>query len=436
MATGKMRVLVVGGGGREHALVWSISQSPLRPHITCIPGNGGTKRLAKNVPIPLTELDEIAEYVHQEKFDLTIIGPDDPIAQGLGDRIARRGYRVFSPSANAAQIEASKAFAKNLMERAGIPTAPFRIFKDFEELSRYLSTQNYPLVIKASGLALGKGSFVCSDAGEALKVGRELLVEKTLGEAGNEVVVEQFIEGREVSLMAIADGTEHLLLLPSRDHKRAFDGDKGPNTGGMGVVAPVSDVDEGLEKRMEEVIIKPLLRALDKQGTPFRGCIYPGVMISKGEPFVLEVNARFGDPEAQAVIPLLNFDLLELLAETAEGGFSTWKKSHLPSGGGWRSLSKPLWSVTVVIASAGYPGSYRKGFPITRLPKERPELLIFHAGTEDRNGELVTSGGRVLAITGLGKTLEEARETAYRGVEEVQFEGMYFRRDIGEVKRE
>ncbi|MFN3821024.1 MAG: phosphoribosylamine--glycine ligase [bacterium] len=426
-----MKVLIVGGGGREHALAWGIHQSSLHPTIVCIPGNAGTAKLGKNVFIPLTQINEIVDYVSYQKFDLIVIGPEEPISQGLGDRLIEKGYRVFAPSSRAARLESSKASAKKLMTDEGIPTSSFRVFKEYSSLLAYLESSKYPLVLKASGLAAGKGTFICQSFEEANTTARLLMMEKILGEAADEVVVEEFLIGSEVSIMAIADGADDFLLPPSRDHKRAFDGDHGPNTGGMGVICPVVDLKPEEERIIEEKIVKQILKALEKQGSHFKGCLYPGLMMTREGPFVLEINVRFGDPETQAVVPLLNFDLLELFAETVEGNLKGWLNSHLPDNKDWRELCRPMWAVTVVIASGGYPGQYQKGIPIKKLPKEKPELIVFHAGTEQRTDGLYTAGGRVFSVTGLGETLEMARERAYRAVREVEFEGMFYRKDIG-----
>ncbi len=309
--------MIVGSGGREHALAWVCSRSPLRPQITVAPGNGGTLQIARNIDIPAEDVDQLEDYVRAERFDLTVIGPEAPAIAGLADRLTSRGFRVFGPSAGAARIEGSKAFAKKLMAREGIPTAPFEIFSDKARADDYIKSMGAPIVVKASGIAAGKGAIVCHKLEEAFAATKLIFDDRAFGPAGDEVVVEAFGKGREVSMMALVDGTDFLLLPSSRDHKQIFEGDQGPNTGGMGACAPVDDLAETLHRRIAEMVLPGLLKGLEKAGSPFRGAIYPGLMVDGDDFIVLEVNARFGDPEAQALLPLVNFDLLEAMAEIA-----------------------------------------------------------------------------------------------------------------------
>lgn len=426
-----MKVLIVGSGGREHALAWACKRSPLRPEITCAPGNGGTSLLGRNVAISPEDIEELVDFVRDRRFDLTVIGPDAPVARGLADRLAVHGFRAFGASQGAARVESSKVFAKRLMEETGVPTASFRIFTDKGEADAYIREVGAPIVVKASGLAAGKGALVCSTVEEAFAATQLILQDRAFGAAGYEVVVERFVEGREVSMTAIADGTDFLLLPPSRDHKRLRDDDQGPNTGGMGAFAPVDDIKDAQYRRFAEAILPPLLNELDKRGTPFSGAIYPGLMVNGDDFTVLEVNARFGDPESQVLLPLMKDDPLELMAEVAEGGLGKWLARSGRDCYDWRSGCRTGYALTVVAAAPGYPGSYPKGLAITGLPEEEEYMIPFHAGTKKAEQGFVTTGGRVLAITGLGRTLEDAATVAYRGVERGRFEGMHYRRDIG-----
>jgi phosphoribosylamine--glycine ligase len=426
-----MKTLIIGSGGREHAIAWALSRSSIRPAITCAPGNGGTALLGKNVDIKADAIAEMTDFVRDQKFDLVIVGPDDPIAAGMGDSIAKYGCPVFSPSAAAAKIESSKAFAKQLMVEAGIPTASYEVFTNLNAALDYLKIHGAPVVVKASGLALGKGAVVCLTLAEAIEMVTAMLGKGVFGEAGKTVVIEDYLEGRELSVTAICDGLDYLLLPPSRDHKRALDGDKGLNTGGMGVVSPPHDIPDNLYDSFGKSIIEPVLKTLADRGTPFRGTLYPGVMVGENDFHVLEFNARFGDPETQALLPLLNVDFLELIGETANGNLSGWKRRSGVGSCGWKSIANPLSAVTVVVASGGYPGSYRKGVPITNLPADAGDMIVFHAGTKRTDAGFVTNGGRVLAVTGLGADFTTASNRAYGAVEEVSFDGSFYRHDIG-----
>ncbi|MBM3328087.1 MAG: phosphoribosylamine--glycine ligase [Calditrichaeota bacterium] len=427
-----MKVVVIGSGGREHALCWALARSRLKPEVHCLPGNGGTHAVAHNEPIPARDFEEITTYLNRVRPALTVIGPDDPIAAGLGDLIAAAGHPVFAPSAAAARIEFSKAFAKDLMVKAGVPTAGYQSFTKLAAAESFILQHGAPVVVKASGLALGKGAVVCYSVEEAIQTARIMLEDGKFGEAGSEIVVEDFLPGREVSLTAICDGTDYLLLPPSRDHKRARDGDEGPNTGGMGVVAPLPDIPDALYEKMARKVVSPVLKALADLGTPFRGFLYPGLMVlSDGSFAVLEINARLGDPEAQALLPLLKFDLLETLLAASKGELRLWMKSKGLAPRNWRKITKRGCSVAIVAASRGYPGDYQKGIVITSLPETDESLLLFHAGTKAEAGRLLTAGGRVLACTGLGDSIDAARQKALAGVTKVKFDGAFHRIDIG-----
>lgn len=414
-----MRLLVVGGGGREHALAWALARTAT---VFCAPGNPGTEAVATNLPLDISNHPALVDAVREHRIDLTVIGPEAPLAAGLADDLEAAGLPVFGPSAGAARIEASKAFAKELMLRAGIPTAASRTFTEEKEALAYVAAHEEPLVVKASGLAAGKGAVVCSDRSQAAAAVTEMFGGR-FGEAGKTVVVEDFLEGEELSVFGITDG-EHLVMLPpSQDHKRLQEKDLGPNTGGMGAYSPVSIGTEQLLGRVETEVMGPTLAALAESGAPYRGFLYAGLMIdAKGAPSVVEFNCRFGDPEAQVVLPILDGDLLEHL--WAIGARETWRPAD-------RTIPAAGAAVTTVLASPGYPDAPRKGSPI-RLPDPIPEdTLLFHAGTARRDGELVTAGGRVLCATGLGPDVVSAGQASRTLAEAVEFEGKVFRRDIG-----
>jgi len=414
-------VLVVGGGGREHALVWKLGQGSSVTDLFCAPGNAGTGALATNVGVAATDLEGLRDFASREGIDLTVVGPEEPLVRGIADVFARAGLLLFGPSRDAARIEGSKAFAKEFMARHGIPTAPFEIFTDAARARAYIESRGRPVVVKADGLAAGKGAFVCATPDEAVKAATDLLEHLVLGEAGRVVVVEDRLEGQELSVLALCDGESYMLLPPARDHKRAFDGDTGPNTGGMGAYAPVT-LPAGVLEAVRERVIAPAIRGMAREGFPYRGVLYAGLMLTRDGPAVLEFNCRFGDPETQVILPLLDEDLGELLAAAARG--------ELPR----REVRvHDRCAVCVVIASEGYPGSYRRGVPISGLDRaaEVPGVVIFEAGTaQDEAGRLLTAGGRVLGVTGCGRSLEEARERAYRACARISFAGMHYRRDI------
>ena len=417
-----MRVLVVGGGGREHALAWAIRREIPEAVIHCAPGNPGTAELGTNLAIPADDIDRVTDAADMLGADLVVVGPEVPLAMGLADRIRAEGRMVFGPSAAAARIESSKSFAKDVMRSARVPTAASETFTSLQDALKYIDRHTEPLVVKASGLAAGKGAIVAATRKEAADAARAMLEDSSLGAAGSEIVVESFLEGEELSLFAITNGKEVVLLPAAQDHKRLLEGDRGPNTGGMGAYAPVSLATNALITRATDEVLLPTLAELERRGTPFRGLLYAGLMIDAGgAPSVVEFNCRFGDPETQAVLPLLDGSLVDALVASASG-------SRLPS----LTVNPNLSAVTTVLAARGYPNAPEKGAEIT-LPVQVPEgVTIFHAGTKrDDAGVLRTSGGRVFAVTGVAGTFSEARSLSSSAAEAVKFEGKQYRRDIG-----
>ncbi len=416
-----MKVLVIGKGAREHALVWKLSQSSQVKKLYCAPGNPGIGKLAELTDIPAESIDQLIQFALSKKVDLTVVGPEAPLADGIGDRFKKEGLPVFGPNQNAARLESSKTWAKEFMHRHHIPTASYEVFSDFQSALSFSRRAGFPLVVKATGLAAGKGAVIVKNREEAERTLREMMVEKVLGESGQEVVLEDYLAGEELSLMAFCDGNCIVPMAVAQDHKKIYDGDEGPNTGGMGTYAPVPFVSSGELQELQEKILEPTLQGLQKEAIDFKGIIYAGLMLTVSGPKVLEYNCRFGDPEAQAVIPLLDNDLLEVCQAVIEGALVKVKLQ-------W----KPSYATCVVLASAGYPGSYEKGKPVHGLEDiSEQEGLIFHAGTKLENGRLVTDGGRVLGVTALGETLEKSIEKAYRLVDKIHFEGMHYRSDIG-----
>ncbi len=420
-----MKILVVGGGGREHALLWKLREDRPDARLFATRPNAGMARVAEGVDLAPTDVDGLSTWASGEEIDLVVVGPEGPLATGLVDRLRTRGIPAFGPTATAARIEASKAFSKDLMARAGVPTARYRTFTDADEAEAYIRKGEAPVVVKASGLAAGKGAVVCSTIDEAVETAREMLEGGAFGDAGELVVVEEFMHGEELSVFGLTDGEKVLTLLPSQDHKRVGEGDTGPNTGGMGAYAPLSLVTPDLMRRVREEVFLPTLEALARAGAPFRGVLYAGLMLSEAGPRVVEFNCRFGDPEAQVVLPLLESSLLDLMLPIASGGSLEMDERDVR----WRSGA----ALTTVVASRGYPGDYVKDLPID-LPDAAtsdPDVLFFHAGTRVDGGRPVTAGGRVLAVTGRGTTLQEARDRSLRGAAAVNFDGAHFRRDIG-----
>jgi len=415
-----MKILVIGGGGREHALAWKLLQSPHTDRIFCAPGNAGTGEIAENVPIPVNDLQALARFAKENRVDLTVVGPDDPLAAGIIDLFKAENLRAFGPDKSAARIESSKIFAKELMRAHDIPTAEAGTFSHINEAFRYCERVKFPVVIKADGLALGKGVVIATDARMARATIDEMMNQRRFGAAGQRIVIEEFLRGTECSLHALMDGKNYLLLESARDHKRALDRDEGPNTGGMGAFSPADNWTSELQSRFEREIMQPLLNALVQEGVTFRGLLYPGLIITREGPRVLEFNCRFGDPETQAILPRMKSDLLPLLEATIDGTIDQCSIE-------W----DPRAAVTVVLASGGYPGKYETGKSISGLDDaaKLENVCIFHAGTK-RDGGLKTAGGRVLAITGLGSTMDAARTRAYEAASRIHFENCHYRRDI------
>ncbi|HEX9096886.1 MAG TPA: phosphoribosylamine--glycine ligase [Candidatus Dormibacteraeota bacterium] len=414
-----MNVLVVGAGAREHALTWKALQSPLTNAVYCAPGNAATAAIAVNTGLQVTDVDGIARFVSERDIGLTVIGPEAAVDAGLADRLAQSGRLVFGPTRAAGRVESSKAFAKSLMERAGVPTPAYRVFDDPARAKDFVRGERRPFVVKADGLAKGKGTLVPRDADETLECIDTLMLRKTVGAAADRIVLEEKIDGREVSLMALVAGERVVPLPPACDYKRALDDDKGPNTGGMGGYSPVSFFDEDDVARALDKVLRPVARVLREDGTPYHGCLYAGLMITSSGLQVLEFNARFGDPEAQVVLPRLTDDLVPLLEATARGDLDGVAPSWSPSA-----------SVGVVLASRGYPGTYQTGFPIDGLGALEPGVLAFHAGTTAGAAGYLTAGGRVLTLVALGASMAQARERVYRNVDRVTFQGMTYRRDL------
>jgi phosphoribosylamine---glycine ligase len=417
-----MKVLVIGGGGREHALVWKLRQSPQVDRIYCAPGNAGIAELAELVDLEVTDVPALVRFAKEEEIDLTVPGPELPLTLGIVDELERAGRLAFGPTRAAAQLEGSKTFAKDLMRRARVPTGFFSSFTDPDEAVRYANEVGAPVVVKADGLAAGKGVRVCESVAEAERAIDEIMRWKIFGEAGARLVIEEFLEGEEVSFMALTDGKTVVPLASSQDHKRALDGDAGPNTGGMGAYSPAPICDARLQDRVMAEIVQPVVRALAKRKIAYKGVLYAGLMVTADGPKVLEFNVRFGDPECQAMMLRLRADLFEIMRATASGAL-----------GGVAVEWDRRASACVVLAAGGYPGSYERGMPIRGLEKlaEWKDGVVFHAGTARQNGQVVTDGGRVLGVTALGDGIAGAVAEAYRGVDAIQWDGMHFRRDIG-----
>jgi phosphoribosylamine---glycine ligase len=416
-----MRILLIGGGGREHALTWKLKQSPHAERIFCAPGNAGTAEIAENVSISVGDLMGLVRFAKENRIDLTVVGPDDPLAAGIVDLFTSERLRAFGPTKSAARIEASKIFAKELMRAHKIPTAEARTFSDSTEALRYCERLKFPVVIKADGLALGKGVIVAHDAAAAKSAVDEMMNQGRFGKAGRRIVIEDFLSGTECSLHALVDGSTYRLLESARDHKRALDGDQGANTGGMGAFSPANNWNKKLQSQFDAEIMQPLLRGLLQEKITFHGLLYPGLIITGDGARVLEFNCRFGDPETQALLPRMKSDLLPLLEATIDGNLS---KCAIE----WDTRA----AVTVVLASAGYPAKYETGKTISGLDDaaELEDVQIFHAGTKRANGEVKSAGGRVLAVTALGSTLEAARAHAYEAVSRIHFENCHYRSDI------
>jgi len=416
-----MKVLVIGSGGREHALVWKIAQSPKVSKIYCAPGNAGISKLAQCININADNIEKLVDFAQKEKIDLTVVGPELPLSKGIVNEFNQKGLRIFGPSKEAAEIESSKVFSKYLMKKYNMPTAKYEVFQNSEKAFDYIKQQTFPLAIKADGLAAGKGVFIVKNLAQARDALDALMEEKKFGEAGRQVIIEEFLEGEEVSILAFCDGKTVVPMVSSQDHKKIFDDDQGLNTGGMGAYSPVPFYTDKLEKRVLEEILKPTIKGLRSEGREYKGVLYAGLILTKEGPKVLEFNARFGDPETQVILPRLKTDLIDILNAVVEG---ILHKINIK----WEDNA----AVCVVAASGGYPGKYQKGKVISGLERleKMEDIVVFHAGTKLQDNRIITSGGRVLGITVWDETISKAKERAYKRVNEIYFEDMYYRKDI------
>ncbi len=419
-----MKVLIVGSGGREHAIAWKVAQSPRVEKIYCAPGNAGIEEYAQCVDIGAMEFEKLAAFAKEEQIDLTVIGMDDPLVGGVVDVFEREGLRVFGPRKNAAVLEGSKAFSKDLMKKYGIPTAAYENFTDPKEALAYLETAKFPIVLKADGLALGKGVLICQNLEEAKAGVREIMEDKKFGSAGNTMVIEEFMTGREVSVLSFVDGKTIKTMTSAQDHKRAMDGDQGLNTGGMGTFSPSPFYTPEVDAFCRKHIYQPTVDAMAKEGRPFKGVIFFGLMLTADGPRVLEYNARFGDPEAQVVLPRMKNDIVDVFEACIDGTLDQVDLQFEDNA-----------AVCVVLASEGYPVSYEKGFPIHGLEnfKNKDGYYVFHAGTKKKDGQIVTNGGRVLGVVAKGEDLKKARANAYEAIKLVEFDNKYYRHDIGKA---
>jgi len=417
-----MKILVVGSGGREHAILWKLKQSPRVTELFCAPGNGGISEIAECVPINAMDIDGMVKFSLEKSIDMVVVAPDDPLAAGMVDALENAGIRALGPRKNAAIIEASKVFSKNLMKKYNIPTAAYETFSDSKSAIEYVKTAKLPLVVKADGLALGKGVLICNTREEALRAVSMIMEEKKFGDAGQKIVVEEFMTGPEVSVLAFTDGKTIVPMVSSQDHKRAYDNDQGLNTGGMGAFSPSRVYTEELQEECMRTIFIPTIKAMNLEGRPFKSVLYFGLMLTSDGPKVLEYNARFGDPETQVVLPRLETDLVEIFDAIIDEKLDTinisWKRDC---------------AVCVIMASGGYPESYKKGYEITGLEsvKNQKDIILFHAGTKKENEKFYTNGGRVLGVTAVGENIEAAREKAYNAVSAIHFENVHYRKDIG-----
>ncbi|MFC5651424.1 phosphoribosylamine--glycine ligase [Paenibacillus solisilvae] len=415
-----MRIMVIGGGGREHAIVWALNNSEKVKKIYCAPGNAGIAELAECAPIPVNRFADLIQFAMDHSVDLVVVGPDDPLAEGIVDAFEEQNIPVYGPRKNAAEIEGSKIFMKNLLKKYNIPTAKYETFTDYETALTYLRQQEIPIVIKADGLAAGKGVTVAYSLEEAEQALSDMMVGKVFGESGGRVVIEEFLEGQEMSILAFVDGETVRAMVPAQDHKPIFDNDKGPNTGGMGTYTPLPHIDPALVEDAIENIIKPTAKAMVSEGRSFRGVLFAGLMMTKNGVKTIEFNARMGDPETQVVLPRLKTDLVDIILASINGRLDQLELE-------WSEEA----AVCVIAASEGYPGSYPKGRVIEGLEAAKAQgALVFHAGTAEKDGEFVTNGGRVLGIVGRGRDIAEARARAYEAVSVIKFEGMQYRTDI------
>ena len=417
-----MKVLVVGSGGREHTLVWKLNQSKKVDKIFCAPGNGGISKIAKCVNIKADNIRALADFASRNKIHLTVVGPEAALAAGIADEFAKRKLKIFAPDKSASQLESSKVFSKEFMRKYHIPTAAFKVFTTAAEAIGFCRTVEYPVVIKADGLAAGKGAVVVKNPEQATATIENMMVKKQFGSAGDTILVESFIQGQEISVMAVTDGKTIVPLLASQDHKQAFDGDRGPNTGGMGAYCPTDFATDEVMTKISEYVLAPTLSGLNKEGIVYKGVLYAGLMLTPGGPKVLEYNCRFGDPETQVVLPLLKTDLYEIMMAIVNRKLASIGQLS------WRNES----AACVVMASRGYPGNYATGVKIGGLPnKNDNNCVVYHAGTAYRNNQYLTSGGRVLGVVGIDKNLQLALNRAYRTVNKIKFEGARYRKDIG-----
>lgn len=425
-----MKVLVIGSGGREHALVWKIAQSSRVEKVYCIPGNAGIAEIAcpplsggHPYNVSVDDLPQLVNFIKNESIDLTVVGPEAPLVNGIVDYFNKEGLKIFGPTKEASKLEGSKVFAKELMRKYDIPTANFEIFDNSEEAIKYIKKRGAPIVVKADGLAAGKGAIVAKTIEEAIEAVRKILDEKIFKEAGNKIVIEDCLEGEEASILAFVDESSFIPLISSQDHKRLYDGDRGPNTGGMGAYAPAPLVNSVVQKKINEEIFNRLVKGLKSEGIKYSGILYAGLMIKDNNPKVLEFNVRFGDPETQAILPLMEVDLLDVIISTIENRLSEFELK-------WSPLAT---CICVVLASGGYPGEYEKGKEIKGLEKLKniKDVIIFHAGTTFKDGKILTSGGRVLGVTAIGKDLKNAQNLVYEAIKNIYFEGIHYRKDIG-----
>lgn len=418
-----MNILIVGEGGREHSLAWKISDSPLIENLYCAPGNGGTAEIAQNIDINSSDYNGLLKFAKKNQIDLTVIGPEAPLVGGLGNLFEQEGLKIFGPGQKAAQLEGSKSFAKKIMLEAGVPTGKAEVFTDFEKASSYLSGLDAPIVVKADGLAAGKGVTVAKSINEAQNALEECFLKQKFGVAGQKVLIEEFLAGQEISVLVFTDGKEFLPMEPAQDHKAIYDNDKGPNTGGMGAYSPVPFVSKELFNQIINDVFKPLMKELQNREIGYRGVIYGGLILTDNGPKVLEFNVRFGDPETQALLPRLESDLIEIMKATIEGKLADYKLKWSPEK-----------CLTVVASSQGYPARYQIGFPIKgiKAANKVEGAVIFQAGTALRNGQLLTNGGRVINASAKGKDFHQAKDRAYNALNKIDYSGIYYRRDIGD----
>ncbi len=417
-----MKVLVIGSGGREHTLCWKIAQSKRVSKIFCAPGNGGTEEIAENIDINPNEIDKLLNFALENSIDLTVVGPEDPLVDGIVNKFKENGLRIFGVDKNSAQLEGSKVFAKQFMEKHGIPTAKYRTYINLDEAINGLGEFDYPVVIKADGLCLGKGVIICQTKEEGIEALNHMMTEKVFGTAGDTIIIEEFLEGIEASLLCFVSNGEIIPMESAKDYKQIFDGDEGPNTGGVGCFSPNPLFNENLEKNIQEEILSKIETGFKDEGLDYNGILFIGLMITKDMPKVLEFNVRFGDPETEVLMPRLKSDIVEIFEKTIDGKL---KKEDL------------VWAdrkcVTVVATSGGYPGKYEKGEEIVGLDNLDDDIILFHNGTKRLDGRVYTNGGRVISITSLGDTLEEAKDRIYDNIDKIDFDGMYFRKDIGRI---